>query len=119
MRGAEKLPLVKMYLSLFLAVEQRKESVTSMALLFVLLCEESLGTSGDSLRVGGAVLQAVEVWESGRRSAWALPCPLTAVQHHVTVADKHWCPPRVAAGMVLILQRVKVALQLLLSCGFI
>lgn len=63
MMGAEKLPLVKMYLSLFLAVEQRKESVTSMALLFVLLCEESLGTSGDSLRVGGAVLQAVEVWE--------------------------------------------------------
>lgn len=36
-----------------------------MALLFVLLCcsKELLGTSGDSLRVGRAVLQSMEVWE--------------------------------------------------------
>lgn len=44
--------------------------VTSMALLFVLLCccKGLLGTSSDSLRVGRAVLQSMEVWEEWKVS---------------------------------------------------
>lgn len=71
------------------------------------------------MRVGRAVLRSVEV-ERGQPGPCMSWNGFAAPQWLINT----WCPPRVAAGMVLIQQRVgtaalKVALQLVLSCGCI
>lgn len=95
MRGAEKVPVEKMYLSLFLAVEQRKESdccnFHGPALCSALLLRGIAGDlrwlleGGKGCAAGSGGVGGVEGGQPGLYVS-------TGLQHHVTVADKHWCP---------------------------